>query len=89
LILDAVWRNPTVLYRPFKGLEFPRIPGVASWEIVLTDLRDPALYIAEVIGLVVSVTLLIGTREHMTGFMRAELLPSLEPKKTSTGQLSG
>ena len=54
LVLDSMWRNTTVLFWPFKGSHFPTgdpSEWFGLWGHLLT--HDPAVYIAEMIGLII------------------------------------
>ncbi len=74
LILDAMWRTPSILLWPFAG-PLPRGAGAGSWlaGILTTLLTNPVAYLPEIAGAILLVPLLwiVCRRKELGRFLRS------------------
>ncbi len=61
LILDFMWRSPRTFFWPLLGLNFPEAPERGDWLIRVVDnlVNNPAVYVAEIVGIVIVIGFLI------------------------------
>jgi membrane-bound metal-dependent hydrolase YbcI (DUF457 family) len=89
LVLDGMWDQPTTLFWPLFGTEFPKMPAANYWLEVLTrPFQQPLVGLGELVGLILLVYLGLAYQLHKAEPRRVFLKTGrlTEPRRQSRSE---